>query len=490
VRKTFNLQADNFTPLGQLWCVFFAYAALVALLVQLVLLPYVFPAWHAGHGLLVGGDSMLFHPMAVDRVQKIHTQGWSVWELRPQYQAPVGIAAAIYALTVPQPWVLIPLNAALHATAGIILLRIIQVFLPNWKLAIWCVLPFLLYPSAMTWYTQIHKDGFFIAGNLLFLYGWIALTQLKTWSCPWWRLFLAILWMLLGSILVWVVRPYGVQMIQGAGVLLAIECTGILAWRGIQAKLPWRKAIIGILLMWALLFLISPLAQGGIEAELPKPAPQKVVVKKPVPKKTVQKKTARKKTVRKKIVPKKAVPKKAVPKFVWHKSNWLPDFLDRKLYQVAVSRYVFIRVYRQAGSNIDVQTNFSRAWDIIAYVPRATQIAFLAPFPNQWFGQGTLEANTMMRRISALEMTGVYLALIFLPYALWRWRQRSQMWVVLVFSGSLMIVYVLAIPNVGTVYRMRYGFLMTIVALGIAGALAAQQQFRLRRQIQQTRQKI
>ncbi|HEY9634152.1 MAG TPA: hypothetical protein V6D14_12130 [Coleofasciculaceae cyanobacterium] len=482
--KTPNLQTDYPTPLWQLWCIFFAYTALIALLVQLVLLPYIFSGWHAGHGLLLGGDWIWFHQMAVEMTQKIHTQGWSAWELRPKDQAPVGIAAAIYALTVPQPWVLIPLNAALHATAGILLLRIIQVFLPKWKLAIWCILPFLVYPSAMTWYTQIHKDGFFIAGNLLFLYGWITLAQLKTWSCRWWRLFLAILWMLLGSVLVWLVRPYGVQMMQAAGVVLAIGFTCIFAWRGIQAKLPWRKALIGMLVMWALLFLISPLTQGGIQPGVSRVVPR-AVTKKAVPKKAVLKRA-----VPKKAVLKKAVPKKAVPKLVWHKSQWLPDFLESKLYGVAASRHGFIRGSPKAGSNIDVQTNFTRAWDIIAYVPRATQIAFLAPFPNQWFGQGTLGTNTMMRRLSALEMTGVYLALIFLPYTLWHWRQRLEVWVILVFCASLMIVYTLAIPNIGTIYRMRYGFIMTLVALGIAGALAAGKQFSLRQQVQQSKQSL
>jgi hypothetical protein len=458
VSKIPNSPAENLTPLWQLWWAFFAYTAIVALIVQLLLLPYVFPAWHAGNGLMVGQDSLYFHELAVELAQKIHTQGWSAWELRPQQQAPAGIASVIYALTVPQPWTLIPLNAVLHATSAIILLRIIQVFLPSWRVAIWCVLPFLLYPSAMTWNTQLLKDTYFISGNLLFLYGWIALAQLKTWNCQWWRLFLPIVWMVLGSMLVWLVRPFVVQLFQVVGALFAIAFTGLFIVRGVRAQLPWRKALIGIVVVWAVLALISPLNQkgGGLDAEIPKPV-----------------------QVSKSKAPRK-VPT-AIKEPDWYASQRVPQFLDTKLYSLALTRSGFLTSSPEAASNIDVQTKFRRAEDIIGYLPRAIQIGLLAPFPKHWFAQGTMETTTMMRRISALEMTGVYLALLFLPYALWRWRQHLELWITLIFCSSLLLVFTIGVPNVGTLYRMRYGFLMTLVGLGIAGCLAALQRLRLQR---------
>lgn len=459
--KTLNSSAENVTPLWQLWWVFFAYSFIVALLVQLVLLPQFFPAWHAGNGLMVGQDSLYFHELAVDIAKKIHTQGWSVWELRPQQQAPAGIASAIYALTVPQPWTLIPLNAALHATSALILLRIIQVFLPSWRVAIWCVLPFLLYPSAMSWYTQLLKDTYFVIGTLLFLYGWIALAQLKTWNCPWLRLFLPIVWMVLGSVLVWLVRPFGVQLFQAVGAFFAIVFTGLFIARGVRTQLPWRKALIGIVVVWSVLILISPLNQqgGGLEAELPKPAQ----VSKPKVK-----------------VKGKRIPRRVPQPTKWQTSKWLPPFLETKVYSLALTRVGFLLTSPEAGSNIDAQTRFNRTEDILAYLPRATQIALLSPFPKQWFAQGSMETTTMMRRISALEMIGVYLALLFLPYALWRWRQRLEMWLILVFCSSLLLIFTIAVPNLGTLYRMRYSFLMILVALGISGWLAAEQHFHLR----------
>ena len=164
-------------PFLKIWLGFFAYAVLVALIIQLVVLPYLFPAWHAGNGLLKGLDCVWFHELAVELAQKINAQGWSAWKLRPSGQAPAGIAGAIYAISVPKLWTTIPLNAALHATAALVLLKILLIFISRWRIAILFVLPFLMYPSAVTWYSQNHKDGYSIAGVFLFVYGWILLAN-------------------------------------------------------------------------------------------------------------------------------------------------------------------------------------------------------------------------------------------------------------------------------------------------------------------------
>jgi len=117
------MDIEKQTPLWRLWCIFFVYTASIALMVQLILLPKIFPAWHAGDGLLIGIDCYSFHNIAVDLAKKIHAQGWSAWELRPDGQASAGIAGAVYALTVPKPWIVIPINAALHATATLLYLQ-------------------------------------------------------------------------------------------------------------------------------------------------------------------------------------------------------------------------------------------------------------------------------------------------------------------------------------------------------------------------------
>ena len=77
-----------------------------------------------------------------------------------------------------------------------------------------------------------------------------------------------------------------------------------------------------------------------------------------------------------------------------------------------------------------------------------------------------------MRRIVAAEMVVVYFSLLLLPYALWRWRRSAPMWILLLFCMGMLLIYAIAAPNVGTLVRFRYPYLMPIVGLGVAGGMA------------------
>lgn len=138
-----------------------------------------------------------------------------------------------------KPWTLISLNAALHATATLVLL-ILQFFVPNWRVAIWAVLPFFLYPTTLLWTTQILKDGYSIAGFLLFLYGWLSLVRLRTWQRVRWLPILPLAWIILGGLLIWVVRPYILQMMQGIGGGFALLLTGVFLYRAVKKGLRQR----------------------------------------------------------------------------------------------------------------------------------------------------------------------------------------------------------------------------------------------------------
>ena len=80
------------------------------------------PSLHTGNGLLKGGDWVEFHKIAIELAEKIHAEGWRNWELRPQLQAPSGIAVALYVVTgVEKPWIVLPLNSLLFAMGALFL---------------------------------------------------------------------------------------------------------------------------------------------------------------------------------------------------------------------------------------------------------------------------------------------------------------------------------------------------------------------------------
>jgi hypothetical protein len=82
-----------------------------------------------------------------------------------------------------------------------------------------------------------------------------------------------------------------------------------------------------------------------------------------------------------------------------------------------------------------------------------------------------LPENTFMRRVVAFEMAFVYMALSGIVFAFFYWWKRLELWCILVFCCLPMLVYAMVVINIGTLYRMRYGFLTALVALGCAGTL-------------------
>ena len=214
------------SPLG-VFCLVFVGSLMAGLSIQWLVLPAL-PNLHAGHGLIAGGDWIWFNEQAVKLVELMRYQGWQAWELRPQGNAPIGIAAAVYFLVgISKPWVLLPLNAAMFALAAVFLYGIFTAFAPR-NLAFMATLPFALFPSAAMIYSQIHKDVFSIAGTLIMVFVWV---QFALPSRPsWFNVLKYFAYAVIGCLLVWVVRPYLLPILLVASllaiVLLISMCKG------------------------------------------------------------------------------------------------------------------------------------------------------------------------------------------------------------------------------------------------------------------------
>ena len=146
------------------WGMFF-FVLLTGLLLQKVVLPLT--PWHAGHGLLAGGDWVWYHAAADQFAALIEESGWVHWELRLEGNAPIGIAAALYALTgIHEVWVVLPVNAALYAMAAALLWHGMRMLTRNPAIALAALLPMFLFPSTAMIWGQIHKDDLVLAGAL------------------------------------------------------------------------------------------------------------------------------------------------------------------------------------------------------------------------------------------------------------------------------------------------------------------------------------
>jgi putative peptidoglycan lipid II flippase len=423
-----------------LFVVAFLGTCAVALMVQLVLLPHFLPQLHAGHGMLVGGDSAGMHATAAALAERIRSDDWAVWELRPAGNAPTGIAAAIYVLVTPEPYMLVPLNALVHAAGGLVIYLIAYGISRHRLASVAAALPFLLFPSAASWYAQIHKDGIFALGMLLCALGWMQAFRSDFWLARVPRYAAVLLPIAAGLLLVWLVRPHITILMQAVGAVTTVFGLGlVLVW--------WREGVLGgpRALAASLVFIVIPVLQV-----LAKPSDYRV------------------ESWKGDVVASESVMRYMPGDCLLERGA--NATVDKLPVTVAAMRNFFTVGYRNAKSNMDPEFVPGTVCNLMGYLPRALQIGFLAPFPSAWLADGSIAASTMMRRVISAEMVVTYMGLLLLPLAFWRYRRKPEFWFVLGFCTLLTLIHVYLIPNLGTLYRMRYGFVTAVVGIAICAA--------------------
>jgi hypothetical protein len=456
---------------SKFWLIVFLYVLILGLLFQLLILPVFFPAWHGEDGLLSGGDWNYFQKIALDLLAEMQLAGWNAWQLRPSDQAPAGIAAAMYMLTgIAKPWVILPLNALVHSTAALTLLLIVDLVTDRKKHSIVPVLPFVFFPTALLWNMQFHKDGFFILGAYLFLFGLLMFIKKSIINSLTDALkgFLAIIG---GVLLIWFVRPYGVEMVLYSGVLLAAVVTIIVVFSNYKE----RRYLFKISLIWVAFLLSFTLSTSDtyeqfIEVEYTdlndynEVEPVGEISIDGIDDHAINSESATITTMDDQIAESATIEDSAT----WRQSKFLPGFFDEKIYQVAIMRERYLDHKPQARSNIDLNIRFSSAGDAIRYLPRALMIGLLAPFPRYWITDLNGDFSSLMRLAGGFEMLISYMAFFGVLAGVWLWRRRIELYLAVGFAIGMILSYSVVVANVGTLHRMRYGFMMIIVAIGVA----------------------
>jgi 4-amino-4-deoxy-L-arabinose transferase-like glycosyltransferase len=125
-------------------------------------------------------------------------------------------------------------------------------------------------------------------------------------------------------------------------------------------------------------------------------------------------------------------------------------------------RQRFATEHASAKSNIDTDVRLTTYGDLVRYLPRAVAIGLFAPFPNMWFSTGSA-VGSAGRMLSGVETLLMYLVVVLAMVGLWNGRRRASVW--LLFSVALVgtTALGLAVLNVGTLYRLRYAFLMLLM---------------------------
>lgn len=420
----------------------FLFVLAMGCLVQFLVLPILLPSLHAWEGLLKGLDSAGFHLEAVRVVERMRVEGWSAWSLRPDtLNTPPGIMAAIYYLTVPHPYVLLPLNAGLWALTAVLWQRMLAGLFPTLKSWVWLPAFFVVaLPSSFTWTTQFHKDIFVIPGACLILFGLVSVLTERGGS-----LFRAVATLILttlaGASLVWLARPYYLQLLAAA--TLGTLVFAIPGW--LLGRLSRRNVVL--LVMSTLLLLISGVIANqnggaqGAHLDLANPTlPPELVSASEVRGERVQ------------------------------------PILDRTISRISAIRRGYCVDQARVGTPVDCDLKLETVSDTLAYLPRAAQLALLSPFPQTWLTPGKTPGGSQMRWVAGAETFLAYLILLAALGTLIFSRHAApgvETWMVLLWLFIPAIIQTFANPNLGTLYRMRYPFWTGILAIALSVVLAA-----------------
>lgn len=402
------------------------------MMLQKLVLPLL-PELHAGNGLL-HNDALAFHNHAVRIAELISSNGWSEWRLFPAGgTGNVGVLSALYVIFGPDPACFIPFNAAAHATGALMIYLLGPLLWPGrvgtlGGLA--TAVLFLVFPSALQWYGQNHKDAFAIAGILTMLYAWLHIHSNDLWAGK--SLGKVLLMALFGALLLAVVRPYFPIVVLGAFaaswfvVVIKSLVTGQLR----RDRLVMLKALllIGVVGCVAALSARSDVSSGVYEG---------------------------------------GGGSLSVNSASWHwtDSDFLPEKIDKAMKRASELRVHFVAFSRAvgAGSGIDEDRVPADALATIAYLPRALVVGLFAPFPSTW-----TERVSAPRLVGAVETSIWYLLIGGMVVLVYRRTSRALL-AGFVFGAFILVVLSYIHPNVGTLYRQRFGVWMFFMLCGAIG---------------------
>jgi len=477
----------------KVWLSIFAYAILAGLAIQLVVLPYVFPQLHAGNGLLAGRDWVGFHEQAVAHAQKIAQGGWDEFLLRPDGDnAIIGIAALFYYLLWPEPWVLLPLSAAMFATGGVALFSMLKRLDLEDNEALIALLPYLVFPSALLQYGQIHKDVFCTASVLVILWSWVELLREN-------RNVRHILPLLVANLVALIVlsifRPYFMAPFMILSLCLLLWHAARAAWQffrwtasraeaGRRTSLMFNLQSVGLLVLLSAMVYVMAVSYVDVRmkpipaqtAELDAQA-SKLAVPVLIWQSNKNVRSADTKRLFSEGVQSEADARKAIeecrPIVVLKEDAFFENLVNRAFLKIAIARAGFTSSGGStAATNIDRGLDFCRNEDLVRYIPRAMQIAFFAPFPSKWLALEKRNTSSVEIYISAVEMFYCYIAFLGLFYWLFTYRRWNlALLIPVAFSLGAMLLLGLTVANVGTLYRMRFPFVMVFISIGMAGIL-------------------
>ena len=459
------------------WLFSFLFLTVVGLTIQLVVIPYVAPSLNGGDGLVVNTDSVTFHGAAVRLARTINEEGWRNWQLRPEAWGHVGVSSALYALTIPKPWVLVPVAAALMAGSIVLLMSILRLAGVTPRVAMLAALPLLFLPSTAMLTAQWHKDQIAIPSTFAMILGFLLLLRGT-------RLLTGLLSIAAGTFGLWLVRDHIIQVMVGAS-LMGIACAAITARRVRAAHMSGLARMCAAAIMLAVVSHQMPSWTQQLavtDAQWQDWSAASVRERELAAAAEIRAATAHTTLT---VAPPPSTSMRPVPDPVrpevvetrpasgnpggWKPNPWIPAALDQRMASFAQVRDASRRGTGHGCSSVDTDVEFTSAEGLVRYVPRAAAIVLLAPFPRTWLTPACSGGGRMLPLLFAVEMAFAYCAFAGIPLVLWQLRRQPSAWYLFFLCVTALLVHGFIFVNVGTLFRTRYAWFGILIALGTAG---------------------
>ena len=420
----------------------FLYAYAVFYLAQIWFLPALGLSNAEG---LIGGDPQYYHQLALRTADAIRDDGLAAWKARPDGQGIAGIGALVYYWFGPSPQVFVLLNAVLHGVSAAVL-WVFAERIAGRALAKYAVIPVILAPYQMAWFSQPNKDSFVMAGALLYFLGLYLLLGrggIQRHS----RILLTLSAMFLGIALVALMRPYLVD-------ILLVASTGVMVLLGLYRARERNAGVAGqrrSAFGAVALVVVANLSLLGANVATKSAASDLTI-------ETLSQTDMRER----------------YPE--WMASQWLPGWLDERLFVIAYQRLYFAGIADSPNATsrdllVEWDRRFEGAADFLAYLPRAVQLGFLAPFPQDW-GAFNAARGSAFRNLVQVDMLFVYVALVALLWAMFGRFLSISITAPLSIAAIVIVMYGMATPHIGALNRYRYPFLGFVTCVGLAQLLA------------------
>lgn len=478
----------------RIWIAIFIYSLLFGLLFQFFVLPNIFYKMHAGNGLIIGGDWVGYHEIAKQLAHIIKIDGWQMWELKPYGQSAAGIAAVVYALTISKPFVLLPLYSASMASSALILLRISEELVKSRFAAIISIIPFIFFPSNVAIYDQIGKDAIYFLGAYCCIYSWILTFSMENIKN---KYISALIFITIGIFLMWIVRNYSIIVIKNMLHIFILLIIILFIVNFIRNKGVGRQVSGFIILILSLLILHlfpadnsdprgSLVTVTGVDGTQVTGTGADGTQVAGTGADGTQVTGAGADGTQSGV--NYAIPE--VKNVGWHgltfartewvKSDYLPSKIDNALLNISILRNGYLadftnrsNIYKNTGSMVDVDEHLISASEFVKYAPRALQIALLAPFPADWVRNlNSVNGQSGIQVVIAMEMLASYVCLLMLPFAIFRLWRNPFFYITVIFSTLMLLLYAYSTPNIGTLHRLRYGFLAPIITISLGLAVS------------------